>query len=396
MKKLSCKRNLGCFNNFESCYQLTLLNYKHICALYGSKCCLEIIRKIQNRLFMLGFSFLSTTHDEMVIYLSTDCKKSPVFIESLLVFFSTAQCFGSTVPILPMLSIIELSSSCVDSGSQTSVSSRFSSSVMRIQPVKITNHWRAKYESNMNLCLDLLSLLEKGKLVLALQEVHKLNSRAKSAVIYSEALLRFLDSRVDLSVINCIEAFEATGLIRSLDRYVVKSVLARLHDDSDVVIGCNVSALSFNLDFWWATILEDLQNHPMIAARLVIELTESSAIEDYESFVGFVRKFKSLGVKFALDDFGVGMPRLGSINDFIFDYVKIDKKVFRDLVGDSAKLNLFSNMISFIKDLGARVVVEGIESKDDISTAKKFGCEFIQGYFVERPCLQRKIDLYNV
>lgn len=370
------------------CIHISFVNYKHVRTLYGDQCCAEIMEMIRNYVFVFGFSFFVIYEDEMVVSFCSNNAGVRLVVEALLLFFASNKFFGRYLPIMPVLSINEVVSSSGDAKDPTSIKSKSVSLPMRLIPPRFSSEWRAGYESDMNFCHRIVSLLEEGKCSLSLQPVYEVSGKN---LLCSEALLRFSDSRGRIDTQRAIDAFERTGQIRLIDRYVMSSVIGRLKIDSSAVIACNVSALSFNLDYWWESALRDLKNHPSVSNRLIIELTEGAIIEDYAAFLKFANSLKSLGVRFSLDDFGAGMPRAAAINSFVFDYIKLDKSIIRNLNYCSVSFQVISNAVMCFQEMGAQVIAEGVEHEQDILVARKLGCGYMQGYHLGAPSSGNKI-----
>lgn len=367
---------------------ISFVNYKHICTLYGAQCCAEIVESIQNHLFIFGFSFLSTSQDEMVISLNSCSTEVGLTVEALLLFFSTDIFFGRCLPAIPVLSISEVISSGQDLVDKTSIKTKANSASANLHSPQFTNEWRAIYEAEVNFCQRLVALLEEGECFLSLQPVYDMSGRE---LLYSEALLRFSGKGARVDIQRAITSFERTGQIRLIDRYVVNAVIDRLQQDSTSVIACNISAMSFNCDFWWESALRSLKKNPDIANRLIIELTEGAMVENHAAFLKFAKKIKSLGVRFALDDFGAGMPRAAIISVFTFDYIKLDKRLIKKMDCGSIRYKLVSNAIMCFQEMGVPVIAEGVENKDDVKISRLLGCNYMQGYYFGRPSSKNKI-----
>jgi EAL domain-containing protein (putative c-di-GMP-specific phosphodiesterase class I) len=348
---------------------------------------------VQNHIFIFGFSLLSISHDEMTVSFYSSNADVGLVVEALLLFFSSNNCFGRYLPIMPVLSILEVVFSSGDARDLTSVISKSKNFPMRLAPPRFTNEWRAGYESEMNFCQRLVSVLEEGKCSLSLQPIYDMSGKN---LLCSEALLRFAYCRGKIDTQRAINAFESTGLIRLIDRYVLNAVIDRLKSNPNVNIACNVSALSFSLDFWWESALRDLRKYPSVARRLIIELTEGAIVEDYATFLKFANSLKSLGVRFSLDDFGVGMPRVAALNSFAFDYIKLDKSMIRNLNCSSMRFQMISNAVMCFQEMGAQVIAEGIEHEQDIMVARKLGCSYMQGYHLGPPSSKNKISINAV
>jgi EAL domain-containing protein (putative c-di-GMP-specific phosphodiesterase class I) len=119
----------------------------------------------------------------------------------------------------------------------------------------------------------------------------------------------------------------------------------------------------------------------------VLELTEADAVSDSALAGDVFRKLKNSGVALAFDDFGAGFTCLSNLRKYDFDYLKIDKSFTSDLEsgGDGAKI--VGSLASLGKDLGLKVIVEGIESKSASSKARHIGCAYAQGYAFGKPLL---------
>ncbi len=118
---------------------------------------------------------------------------------------------------------------------------------------------------------------------------------------------------------------------------------------------------------------------------LVLELTEGEAIGNAEAATPVFRKLKGLGAALAFDDFGAGFSCLTNVRKYDFDFIKIDKSFAEDLVdkGDGAKI--VGALAAMGRDLGLKVIIEGIESDDAAKTAAALGCTYGQGYALGRP-----------
>ena len=119
--------------------------------------------------------------------------------------------------------------------------------------------------------------------------------------------------------------------------------------------------------------------------RVVIEITERTAIKDYPKFRERLRAFRERGFRFAVDDAGSGYAGLGSIANLEPDFIKLDMSLINAIDTNFIKQNLVETMVKFANDHGAKVIAEGVERADEFKTVGDLGVHFVQGFFLHRP-----------
>lgn len=120
-------------------------------------------------------------------------------------------------------------------------------------------------------------------------------------------------------------------------------------------------------------------------ARLVIELTEHGAVDDYEGLVGKLNAFRERGVRLAIDDAGAGYAGLQHIVRLRPDIIKLDMTLTRDVDSDPARRALASALIFYARETGCQILAEGIETDAELETLKLLGVAKGQGYRLGRP-----------
>ncbi len=121
------------------------------------------------------------------------------------------------------------------------------------------------------------------------------------------------------------------------------------------------------------------------AGRLVLEVTERAAIQNLESFRERLKILRELGMEIAIDDLGSGYSALSLVAELDPDYIKLDMTLIRGIDESPVRQNLVRNMVSFAADLGARVVAEGVETREELQTVMELGAQFVQGYYLSMP-----------
>jgi EAL domain-containing protein (putative c-di-GMP-specific phosphodiesterase class I)/DNA-binding NarL/FixJ family response regulator len=119
--------------------------------------------------------------------------------------------------------------------------------------------------------------------------------------------------------------------------------------------------------------------------RVVIEITERTAIKDYPKFRERLRAFREVGFRFAVDDAGSGYAGLGSIANLEPNYIKLDISLINGIDTNFIKQNLVETMVKFANDHGAMVIAEGVERAEEFKAVKELGVHLVQGFFLHRP-----------
>jgi EAL domain-containing protein (putative c-di-GMP-specific phosphodiesterase class I)/GGDEF domain-containing protein len=119
--------------------------------------------------------------------------------------------------------------------------------------------------------------------------------------------------------------------------------------------------------------------------RIVLEITERTAITDYPKFQEYLRTFREQGFRFAVDDAGSGYAGLGSIANLSPDYIKLDISLISGIDTNFMKQNLVETMVNFANDQGIKVIAEGVERDDEYETVKSIGVHLTQGFLFHQP-----------
>jgi EAL domain-containing protein (putative c-di-GMP-specific phosphodiesterase class I) len=121
------------------------------------------------------------------------------------------------------------------------------------------------------------------------------------------------------------------------------------------------------------------------ASRVVLEITERASLDDIPDVKERLSRLRRLGFRIALDDLGAGYAGLNSFLLLSPDIVKIDMSLVRDVDADATRRKLVSSMVQLCRELGTRVVVEGVETTGERDALSQLGCDLMQGYLFARP-----------
>ncbi len=182
---------------------------------------------------------------------------------------------------------------------------------------------------------------------------------------------------------------EHTGLITSLTTYVLRNALrqCRQWDDAGLHIPLSVnlsarSLLDIDLPDRVAAMLADSGVAP---GMLTLELTEGSVMTDTARTVSILKRIDDMGVTISVDDFGMGYSSLSYLKRLPVDEIKIDKSFVLHLTSDTEDAMIVRSIVDLGRNLGMRVVAEGVEDEATWRSLSELGCDTAQGYYLSRP-----------
>lgn len=202
-------------------------------------------------------------------------------------------------------------------------------------------------------------------------------------ILYCETLVRMKVSDRVLSPGSFIPALERLSLMRPFDCFVVRHTLEAINATPGATLGCNVSAQSARDDPWWQQVFVELENNAEAAARLVVEITESAPVSPIDG-PAFVRRLRRAGVRVAIDDFGAGFSG-GTANSCATDIIKVDRSFLRRVQHGTLCVTELNRLIEIAQGMAPLVVIEGVETPDDVRIARSMGVHWIQGYYLNAP-----------
>jgi EAL domain-containing protein (putative c-di-GMP-specific phosphodiesterase class I)/signal transduction histidine kinase/DNA-binding NarL/FixJ family response regulator/HPt (histidine-containing phosphotransfer) domain-containing protein len=233
------------------------------------------------------------------------------------------------------------------------------------------------------LAADLAHAARRGEFSLVYQPQFARDGLTLTGV---ECLLRWTHpTRGPVSPAHFIPLAERRGLVRDITRWVVDEALRQTGDLGELSIGVNASALEFSDPTFIDELAVILARHRFDPARLEIEITETAVLGDGDDVRRNIARLHNLGVKIALDDFGVGYSSLNHLRMFPFDTLKIDRAFVTDCDNDMQSATLVHAVVSVGRAMGMKVLAEGIETEAQWKFLKVAGVHALQGYLFARP-----------
>jgi diguanylate cyclase (GGDEF)-like protein len=236
---------------------------------------------------------------------------------------------------------------------------------------------------------DLRAAFEEGRLDLAYQPIVRSRDGAITGV---EALLRWNDPvRGSVPAMTMVTVAEQSGLITQLGAWVLeRSCLARrewlrTRPGTMLELAVNVSARQLMSPDFHSIVASVLDRTEMDPASLILEVTESLFIEDFDYAIDLLANLRALGVRLALDDFGTGFSSLNYLRRLPIDIIKIDQSFIADIGELSTGSAVVAAVTNLAHVLGLAVTAEGVETHAQRDEVTAIGCESAQGYFFARP-----------
>ncbi len=230
--------------------------------------------------------------------------------------------------------------------------------------------------------------VDEGQLKLFYQPQICLKTAKVSAV---ECLLRW--QHPDLGYIKPAEFIpvaEETGLIVPIGEWVLRSACAQIREwrnagYPDVPVAVNLSARQFRELSLLETVADALEESVLKPDSLILEITETNAMQDTDYTISTLEVLKGMGVQVALDDFGTGYSSLSYLKKLPIDLLKIDRTFMSGVPANSSDSSIVAAIVALTKSLGLTVIAEGIEEAHQLEFLQSVNCDQMQGFYFSRP-----------
>ncbi|MBZ8117339.1 EAL domain-containing protein [Roseovarius sp. LXJ103] len=208
-------------------------------------------------------------------------------------------------------------------------------------------------------------------------------------IAFYEGLIRVLDAtgRI-IPAKDFITSIETAETGRIVDCLALEKGIRTLGAHPDLRLAINMSARSIGYPRWMRILKRALANDPILGERLILEITESSAMLVPELVVTFMEEMQSKGISFALDDFGAGYTSFRYLKDFYFDIIKIDGQFIRGISTDPDNQVLTNALASIARQFDMFTVAENVERAEDAAYLAAIGIDCLQGYYFGAPSVK--------
>jgi diguanylate cyclase (GGDEF)-like protein/PAS domain S-box-containing protein len=243
---------------------------------------------------------------------------------------------------------------------------------------------------------QLRDAITRGEFVVYYQPIVAL---ADAHVVGHEALVRWAHpTRGLLSPGDFVETAEDSGLITAIGAEVLDQVCALLASRVDLPgpISVNVSAVQLGAPDWLGTVTDTLAAHRVDPSRLVIEITETAALDLADFGLEALKNLSGLGVGIHLDDFGTGYSSISVLRDLPVTGVKLDLRFVHDLTSGKSQANALAHGLSgLVNGMHLTGIAEGIETEMQARILRAQGWNCGQGYYYGRPADVPAVDIFT-
>ncbi len=252
------------------------------------------------------------------------------------------------------------------------------------QPQNPLEYVKAEWERDIPSMVR--SALAENRAQLAFQRIVPAHNTGVTA--FFEGLIRIKDGHGHMiPARHFMTDIEETALGRDIDCASLRLGIEMLRQNPTTQIAINMSARSLADGKWRNILVHGLQSHK-VGRRLILEISESSAMSLHENVVRFIEECRPYGVCFSLDDFGAGEIAFRRLKDFHFDMVKIDKCFIRDVHNSADNQSFVKALVSVAHQFDMVAVAEGVESKSEAQFLQSVGVDCLQGYLFGVPRLK--------
>ena len=232
---------------------------------------------------------------------------------------------------------------------------------------------------------EVVAALNERRLVFAYQPI--VSAKTKEPVHY-ECLLRM--QRADGTIATAgqfIPAAEQLGLVRLVDRHALEMTVAQLHANPNITLAVNVSGTTAGDPSWLQSFINYVRANREVAQRIIVELTETAALDDFEESVRFVSNLREMGCRVAIDDFGAGYTSFRNLQMLRVDMVKIDGTFVRGLASSPDNQTFVRTLVHLAKNFNLKTVAEWVSSDEEAALLESFGVDYFQGFHFGEPII---------
>ncbi|MEM6602624.1 MAG: EAL domain-containing protein [Pseudomonadota bacterium] len=257
---------------------------------------------------------------------------------------------------------------------------------------EFTRHEERK--ENIILSSEIVRSIQEGRVCPAFQPIINPKAPEKSFI---EMLARIKNHDGTLiPAYKFIPIAENTGFIRMIDMQILNTALHILDQTDDINLSVNLSGHTLSNPSLTDEIVSKLSLYRHVATRLIIEITETVALQDIHDMKNFMENIRQLGFRVALDDFGAGYNSFSNLKSYPFNIVKIDGGYIRGIDKDPRNQIFVEAFCVMADKLGLEIVAEMVSEPEEVTILKNFPIDYYQGYLYGKPEMELETSIKNM
>lgn len=251
----------------------------------------------------------------------------------------------------------------------------------RIVDIQENSEKTRLYEYNQKVS-EIKDAIRDGRFILYYQPVFKLGK----GIIHHEALVRMIGTNSEIIYPNSfIPVAERFGLMSQIERWVFAEAIRFLKENTKIKLFINLSGNSLGDESLLSYIEKTIKHSGIDPNRLGFEITETTAVKNLIKAEHWISRIKSLGCKFALDDFGIGFSSFSYLQMLPVDYLKIDGSFVRNLDINPTQKAVVQAINAVAHALGKETIAEFVENEKIVEILQELNVDFGQGYYLGKP-----------
>ncbi len=236
---------------------------------------------------------------------------------------------------------------------------------------------------------ELHNALDKNEIKIVFQPQVETRS---GKLIGFEALSRWTNSRLgEISPAEFIPIAERNGIIVNIGQFVIEQSLNFISEINNTTktnhlsISINLSPRQLRDPDLISYINNKITKHKIKTHQLIMEITEGVLIEGSQQDADTLAEIANSGIEISMDDFGTGYSSLNYLRKYPFSHLKLDRSFVKDINSSKSTHELIIATINMAHALDMKIVAEGVETNEQLTSLQKINCDFTQGYLVSRP-----------
>lgn len=243
----------------------------------------------------------------------------------------------------------------------------------------------ARYVERQKLKIDLRAAVSNDDLAVAYQPMFLPDG---SSIECCEALARWTHpERGPIPPNVFIQIAEEMGIVSDITRFIIERACAECASwPEHMGVSVNLSVQDLRNSEIVVVVTDALVKSGLTPSRLHLEVTESCLMEEPVKVQAVLQELRARGITIAIDDFGTGYSSLSYLDALPLDVIKIDRSFVRNIAEDTRRFKLLRGTVNLSRELGLRIVIEGVETRDQLALINKYHCaDLVQGYVFAAP-----------